>query len=130
MSSDKKGQKPDYEVGYRRPPKEHQFKRGRGGNPSGQRKRPITADEALQHSLNEMVRITEGGRQKRAPAILVVYRQVVALAMRGDVRAAKFILSQLPKTAASNAEFDFTSLSDDEARELERLLTKASPKTP
>jgi hypothetical protein len=31
----------DYQVGYRRPPKQGQFKKGRSGNPNGRPKQPV-----------------------------------------------------------------------------------------
>lgn len=32
------GDEPVYEVGYKRPPKDHQFRKGKSGNPKGDRK--------------------------------------------------------------------------------------------
>lgn len=38
MGNNKENQK-DYEVGYKRPPREHQFKPGQSGNPKGRPKK-------------------------------------------------------------------------------------------
>lgn len=46
-----KKHKADYEVGYARPPKTHQFKAGQSGNPKGRPKDPKTIKEALKKTL-------------------------------------------------------------------------------
>ena len=46
-----KKHKADYEVGYARPPKAHQFKAGQSGNPKGRPKDPKTIKEALKKTL-------------------------------------------------------------------------------
>jgi hypothetical protein len=45
-----------YLVGYRRPPKTHQFRKGHSGNPSGERKRPSNVPDLkaqLEGALNK-----------------------------------------------------------------------------
>lgn len=58
---------PDYEVGYGRPPKASQFKKGQSGNPSGarrHRKRKLrsTLRELAIEEANELMQVTLGGR--------------------------------------------------------------------
>ena len=54
----------DYEVGYRRPPIETQFKPGQSGNPKGRPKKAKNEgwDEALWSALNEKVAVTRNGK--------------------------------------------------------------------
>jgi len=68
-------QEPDYEVGYRRPPRQHQFKKGQPSpNPKGRPRGSKAAD--LPSVLKEPVSIKIGGRVHKVPFI-VAYFQVL-----------------------------------------------------
>jgi len=67
----------DYEVGYRKPPKQHRFRKGTSGNPRGapakRRRTPIDVAGVL----NEPITVKNGGvRRKMAPFEVVVRRLV------------------------------------------------------
>ena len=59
-----------YEVGYRRPPKEFRFEKGRSGNPAGTRRKPpsLAADlkASLERALNTKVKLPHGERDEMA----------------------------------------------------------------
>lgn len=88
MSSKKKL---GYEVGYRKPPTEKRFKKGRSGNPSGRPKRlPILDPGLLLEAIaNEEIDIVENGRRKRMPKAEIEFRQLFAKALKGDLGAAR-----------------------------------------
>ena len=54
----------DYEVGYAKPPKSTQFKKGISGNPAGRPKKPRDFGSALLQQGGTLIKITENGRSK------------------------------------------------------------------
>jgi hypothetical protein len=88
----------DYGVGYCKPPKHTQFKKGKSGNPKG---RPPNKDlhEAIIYILNEMVTVHKDGKsiemtQKEA----IIYR-IITDSMKGKSTATKnliYLLKNLP----------------------------------
>lgn len=97
------GKKKGYEVGYRKPPKHTQFKKGQSGNPSGKPKKILSEDEIVLRELNARVPITEGGKQKRMAKMEIVLKRQVNLAMQGDPKAVRFVMENY-RTAIKNRE--------------------------
>lgn len=64
MSDRKKTSSRDYEVGYGKPPKAHQFKPGQSGNASGRRRGVKTFKAMIRDTLLEKVLVTTGGRRR------------------------------------------------------------------
>jgi hypothetical protein len=91
--ANRKRKSPDTAVGYGRPPKATQFKKGQSGNPKGRPKgsRPVGA--VLQEILGQRIAVTENGRTRRLPALEVMLRRLANDAMRSEPVALKLILS-------------------------------------
>ena len=57
--------KPDYKVGYKKPPLHTRFQKGQSGNPRGRPRGSKNLSTLLADALNEPVVVTEdGGRRK------------------------------------------------------------------
>ena len=84
----------EYEVGYKKPPRDSQFKSGNRANPHGRRGRqkPRTEAEIVRDVMNGRVDFREGFNSKRASRIEVMIKSYGEAALRGDVRAAEALL--------------------------------------
>jgi hypothetical protein len=83
----------DYEIGYGKPPKRTQFKKGVCPNPKGRGKRAkLSMSEVIDELLSAPVEYQERGRLKRRPRILVFFRQLASLALKGETDAANFLM--------------------------------------
>ena len=81
-----------YAVGYGRPPKHTRFKPGQSGNYRGRPKGSRNLQPELCKVLTDPVIVSEGGKRRRVPAINALYRVSMQRALKGDFRAAQFVL--------------------------------------
>lgn len=77
----------NYDVGYGRPPKHTQFKKGQSGNPKGRKKGARGLKTDLRSELNERIEITENGKTVKLTKQQLMVKQLAAKAIKGDVRA-------------------------------------------
>jgi hypothetical protein len=91
-------------VGYRRPPVEHQFKRGQSGNPSGRPKgvRNFTSD--LREELAELVSIKDGDSSVEVTRQRAIVKVLVNAAVEGDQRAATTVFGWSSRAFGSEPE--------------------------
>jgi hypothetical protein len=82
----------DYSVGYRKPPKETQFPKGRSGNPKGRPKASKSFMLLLAQALDERVWINEGGRRRSISKREALAKQFANKGAAGDIKAAKILL--------------------------------------
>jgi hypothetical protein len=96
-----------YEIGFGRPPKRTQFKKGRSGNPKGRpRKKPDLYSE-LTKVLRE--KITVEGQQERVTVQQALLLRLRDQALRGELWAQKLaqkVLSALPESGSERAPVD------------------------
>lgn len=88
----------DYDVGYRKPPLQSQFKRGKSGNPTGKRAPVLDINELIRAELKKTIQITENGKTKRVTKLQAVAMKFVQKAMQGDPRAQKQVMEARPET--------------------------------
>lgn len=85
----------EYEVGFRKPPKNAQFKPGKSGNPKGRPKGTKNLATDLSEELAEKIIVNEGGRQLKISKQRAMIKSLLAKALKGDTRAATVLLKLL-----------------------------------
>jgi hypothetical protein len=82
-----------YEVGYGKPPKHSQFKKGVCPNPKGRGKRgELPLREILDGFLNATTSFRERGKLQKASRLELTIRRLAALAIKGDISSAAALL--------------------------------------
>jgi hypothetical protein len=80
----------DYKVGYRKPPRHTQFKKGRSGNPRGVPP-SRTLPEAVAVAFDPVTTVTVSGKRQRMRTQDVFAMSQVQKAIAGDAKAAKLV---------------------------------------
>jgi hypothetical protein len=101
--------KGDYEVGYCNPPKRTRFKPGQSGNPRGRPKGTRNLKTDLAEELCERIVISEGGRTHAVSKQRGMLKQLMAKALKGDVRAANTILGLVERLLDARADADLSA---------------------
>ncbi len=83
----------NYEVGFGKPPKATQFKKGQSGNPKGRPKGTLNLATVLERTLRERVVINENGRRKVITKLEAAVKQMVNKAASGDSAAQRQLLA-------------------------------------
>ena len=77
----------DPPVGYKKPPKHSRFPPGKSGNPKGRPRKQKGPRQLLEDALNEAATITENGKSKVLSKKQIVFKVLVASAIKGNSRA-------------------------------------------
>lgn len=115
MPSKKKSVRPRaYDVGYGKPPKGSQFKRGQSGNPGG---RPpntpppppkegelLPLDVVILRAMHGKVTIKSGGKTRKVNTLDALIRSLLARAVEGDMRAIRQVLDLYRVAEAREAQ--------------------------
>jgi len=93
-------------IGYGKPPKEHQFKKGQSGNPNGRPKGTLNVATVVDKTLQEMVVVNENGEHKMLTKFEAAIKQMANKAALGDPRAFRELinLARYSETALQKSE--------------------------
>jgi hypothetical protein len=116
-------------VGYRRPPKTTQFKKGRSGNPRGRPKDKRNIGKVLLDVTEQKIAVTENGKTRRMPALEVMLRRLANDAIQNDQSALKLFVSLLDRYAdltETTVVPDISEVLAEDREILERYLKTSS----
>jgi hypothetical protein len=113
-----------YNVGFGKPPRETQFKKGQSGNPTGRPRQARALKTDLLDVLDIEVAVSLPGGPERMPMQRAMTLSLAAKAAKGDVRAAQAIIRLIELTAPERLKdtTDTQSLDPAEKIMLARLL--------
>lgn len=91
----KKNGGPEYDVGYGKPPKEHQFKPGQSGNPRGRKKKYFPPEDGLFRAFSEPVPVQRLGRKMMMPLPEALGLRLREKGLTGNVKDALALLQAM-----------------------------------
>jgi hypothetical protein len=83
--------KRNYPVGYGKPPKKTQFKKGESGNPKGRPKGAPNVLVAMKKELDKRHPVTENGRTKQMSKAEIIAKRLTTRAAQGNDRATDLV---------------------------------------
>jgi hypothetical protein len=83
-----------YPVGYKKPPRHTQFKRGVSGNAKGRPKGAKNFATVIEEELRARIVVTENGKRKRISKREAIAKQTVNKAAAGDHKATSTLLNE------------------------------------
>ena len=95
-----------YEVGYGRTPAHSRFQKGQSGNPGGRRKGQPSAQELILREAARLVKIKNGDKTEMITKHEVLARRLWAMAMQGDLGAARLVLTVMTSAPMSGADVE------------------------
>lgn len=112
-----------YEVGYKRPPREHQFKPGQSGNPKGRSKKNNNFAEDVLEEMSEMITVQENGKLKKITKKRALAKRLIADSLSGKVSAIKILTPILAGETKITKDFE-EELTPQDAQILEDYIQR------
>ena len=118
----------EYEVGYGKPPKEYQFKKGQSGNKKGRPKNSKNTYVLLDEILSQTIPITENGKLMYISKRNALLIQLVNKAVKGDLKALNALLPHMLVVDAKEEEKEkiISSLNKDDEEIITNYLKTLS----
>ena len=113
-----------YKVGYGKPPKAKQFKRGRSGNPKGRPKGSLNLANDLTAELGEHITVREDGRSRKVSKQRALIKSLMAKALQGDIRATAALLALYARVITEVPEDQDEPIHTEELQILRRFAPR------
>jgi Family of unknown function (DUF5681) len=113
-----------YKVGYGKPPKGKQFKRGQSGNPKGRPKGSLNLATDLTAELGEHITVREDGRSRKVSKQRALIKSLMAKALQGDVRATAALLALYARVITEVPEDQNEPIHTEELQILRRFAPR------
>lgn len=120
--------KKDDKVGYKNPPKNRRFQKGKSGNPSGRPKGGRNVGVLMREGLNKTITITENGKTRKMTMREAIVHRTLVDAAKGNGKAreqvflhAKEIIKSPEGLSAEERFAEFFNRYNDE-EELEDII--------
>ena len=111
-------------TGYRRPPRETRFRKGRSGNPGGRPRHARDLVLLLTKALDRPAVIVEDGKRRRATKREAIAAQLVDRSAQADLHATKLLLGLLAKIGPPPREPEPADLDEADAKVIATLLER------
>lgn len=102
----KSGNGDSYEIGYGKPPKKNQFKKGKSGNPKGRPKGGKNLKTDILEELAEFIAIQEAGKVKKITKQRAMVKSLVAKGIKGDAKTTTSLFAMVFKMLGDEMDTD------------------------
>lgn len=93
-----------YELGFAKPPKNSQFKKGQSGNPKGRPKGSVNTMKLIETELDEKIYVKEGNKQITLTKQQAIIKQIINKALKGDTKSSLFMVDVMKELDAYKEE--------------------------
>jgi Family of unknown function (DUF5681) len=114
----------EYKVGYGKPPKSGQFRRGKSGNPKGRPRGSLKLATDLAAELNEQITVREDGKPRRVSKQRALIKSLMAKALQGDVRANAAVLALYARVMSDLPDDEDSIVEENELQILRQFAPK------
>jgi len=117
--------KTTYEVGYCKPPRHAQWKKGQSGNPGGRARKPPNLGALVSALLAKRVVVRNGKTTARMTRLEHLLHRLLEKAIAGDPRLMKIALDEVRKAEARTADDAFEGASGEAMDAADAEVVKA-----
>jgi hypothetical protein len=114
--------KKPYDVGYKKPPVEHQFKPGQSGNPAGRPQGRRNVKSLLLAAANREVQVTVGSRKVTMTQAEALFELVFKRALSGDLKILPIVMELMNQHFGDDEHASADPTLEQQERELVNQL--------
>lgn len=116
--------KKNYTVGFGKPPKQHQFKKGQSGNPKGRPPGTKNFETELREVLDSPITVNRDGRTQTISVKKAALLKLSERSLSGNVPAMRVLIDLIRSAEAQTMEEVASDLSRDDAQILEQFANR------